>query len=89
MPDCQVLYWRDIPAQVRVYDGRKPLAQQLPPRFQVTIDRVAMEQGLAGTDEYLAHWQWSDKQHRDGEPAALLAQLVQELIEAYDSQQQP
>lgn len=89
MADYQILYWRDIPAQVRVYDGRKPLARELPPRFQVTIDRIAMQQGLAGSDEYLDQWQWSARQQRDGEPAALLDELVQELVDQYDREQQP
>lgn len=88
MADYQVLYWRDIPAQVRVYDGRRPLAQQLPPRFQVTIDRVAMDEGLAGTDDYLAQWQWTEKQQRDGDPSDLLEQLVHELVDQYDQKQQ-
>jgi hypothetical protein len=87
MPDYQILYWRHIPAQVRVFDGRRPLARQLPPRFQVTIDRVAMDQGLAGTDDYLTQWQWTEKQQRDGDPAQMLDTIVQELIDEYDRTQ--
>ncbi len=29
---------------------------QLPERYQLEIDRLAMELGLAGTDEYLNQW---------------------------------
>jgi len=87
MSEYQVLYCRDIPAQVRVFDGRRPLAKELPPRFQVTIDRVAMEQGLAGSDDYLAQWQWTERLQRDGDPSQLLDTIVQELIEEYDRAQ--
>ena len=88
MPDYQVLYWRTIPAQARVFDGRRPLSRQLPPRFQAIIDRVAMAEGFAGTDDYLAQWQWTEKCQRDGDPPQLLDIIVQELIEEYDRTQQ-
>ncbi len=75
----QILYWKDIPAQVRVYEGRRRITQQMPKRFQIEIDRVAMETGLAGTDDYLDQWQWTEKQERPGEPEEILKALVQEL----------
>ena len=87
MSEYQILYWRNIPAQVRVFDGRRPLAKELPSRFQVTIDRVAMEQGLAGSDDYLAQWQWTERRQRDGDPPQLLDTIVEELIEEYDRAQ--
>lgn len=63
----QVLYWRDIPAQVRVYGGRRPLSHQMPDWFQQEIDRVAMRDGLTGTDAYLDEWHWSEKREWAGE----------------------
>lgn len=84
MPQIQILYWRTIPAQVRVFVERRPLTQQLPERFQLHIDRVAMREGLAGTDEYLAQWQWSDKQDCDGDPHEILRQTIDTLIREHD-----
>ncbi len=75
----QILYWKDIPAQVRVYEGRKPISRQMPKRFQVEIDRTAMEMGLAGTDDYLDQWKWTEKRERPGEPDEILDALAQEL----------
>jgi hypothetical protein len=51
----------------------------MPKRFQVEIDRTAMEQGLAGTDDYLDQWKWTEKRERPGEPDEILDALVQEL----------
>ena len=34
MAEYQVLYWRNIPAQVRVYEGKRPLSRELPENFQ-------------------------------------------------------
>lgn len=81
----QILYWKDIPAQVRVYEGRKPISRQMPKRFQVEIDRTAMEMGLAGTDDYLDQWQWTEKRERPGEPDEILDALVQELESEYNA----
>ena len=76
----QVLYWKDIPAQVKVFaQGRRPVSRPLPSYFQEEIDRVAMEEGLAGTDDYLNQWQWSAKQERPGSTEEVLDALVSEL----------
>lgn len=82
----QVLYWKDVPAQVRVFDGRRRVARQMPPEFQEAIDRRAMAEGLAGTDEYLAHWQWSERRERPGDPQTVLDSVIEELERTYDDQ---
>ena len=63
----QVLCWREIPAQVRVYGGKRPVSRQMPEWFQQEIDRTAMIEGLVGTDGYLQEWQWSSKKDWTGE----------------------
>ena len=78
MAEYQVLYWRDIPAQVRVYGGRRPLSRQMPDWFQQEIDRVAMQDGLTGTDAYLDEWHWSEKLEWTGEEKE--AETVAEAI---------
>ena len=54
MTRYQILYWKTVPAQVKVFpESGRPLTRLMPDRFQAEIDRMAMEQGLAGTDDYL------------------------------------
>ena len=79
MAAYQILYWRDIPAQIRAFEGRKPISRQLSDHFQLEIDRVAMEEGLEGSDDYLDQWHWSEKQERPGPAAEVLDALVREL----------
>ena len=50
MIQYQVLYWRDIPVQIKLFAGRRPSSHTLPGRFQLAIDRIAMQEGLVGTD---------------------------------------
>ena len=76
----QVLYWKDIPAQVRVFaEGRRACSRQMPESFQQEIDSRAMREGLSGTDEYLEYWHWSEKRERDLPADELLEAVVREL----------
>jgi len=50
------VYWRDIPSQVIVQQGRKRVKQVLAERFQKAIDRAAMRAGKGGSDLYLEEW---------------------------------
>ena len=79
MATYQILYWREIPAQLRIYEDGRPKSYSLPQKFQVEIDRVAMEEGLAGTDDYLDQWQWSEKLEMEGEGSEVAARLATEL----------
>ena len=85
MATYQILYWKHIPAQVRVFEGKKPISQPMPDRFQTYIDQTAMREGLTGTDEYLDQWQWTQKCERPGNARDVLAALVKELESEYNS----
>lgn len=84
MIQYQVLYWRDIPAQIKLFAGRRPRSHPLPVRFQQAIDRIAMQEGLVGTDDYLEQWHWSAKQERAGTPEDVLQALLRETQEEGD-----
>ena len=45
MPEVTVVYWRDIPAQVIVGNGRRAAKMPMPERFETAIDRCAMRAG--------------------------------------------
>src|SRR5437867_11113055 len=85
MATYQVVYWRDIPAQVKVRSGRTRAAKPLADRFQEAIDDAAMRSGASETDAYLAEWRTSDPTEREGEPDDVAAALVAELEAAYPS----
>ena len=80
MVKYQILYWKHVPAQVKVFEeGKRPISRQMPDRYQVEIDRIAMEEGLAGTDDYLNQWKWTPKQEREGIAEEVAEALIQEL----------
>ena len=60
MAKLQIIYWRDIPAQIIVSAGRKKARRQLNVRFEKAIDRAAIRAKLHGTEDYLEQWRRSD-----------------------------
>jgi hypothetical protein len=76
VPRVQILYWQEIPSVVKAGEVKR----QLPDWFQQEIDRVAMEQGLAGSDAYLEQWEWRDLGERDGSDADVAAAVEAELV---------
>ena len=79
----QVVYWRDIPAQVKTRSGRERGGAALPERFQAAIDAAAMKAGLTGTDDYLNEWRTSAAEEREGELSAVAQAVAAELEALY------
>ena len=80
MVKYQILYWKQLPSQVKVFEeGKRPVSRQMPASFQTEITRTAMELGITGTDEYLDQWQWSPLREREGSAQEVADALVLEL----------
>jgi len=79
MATHQILYWHDIPIQVRSGRRRNRVSMELPQRFQVAIDNAAMAANLTGTDAYLEAFVWSEPKEREGPAEEVVQQVVAEL----------
>lgn len=77
----QVLYWQDIPSQVKAWDDFDEVKVELAPRFAVRIDQVAQSTGATQSDAYLDQWKWSEEEEREGSPEEV-AQAVKDELEA-------
>lgn len=84
MATYRILYWQEVPSQIKVEDASDDVTVQLPDRFQQRIDELAAERGLSGSDDYLAQWQWSDEQDREGTAQEVANALTAELETAAD-----
>ena len=69
MAEITILYWRDIPSQVVVREGRKNAKILLPDRFQQAIDMAAMRNNAHETDAYLEAYSLLEA----GDPGAVQA----------------
>lgn len=76
MTTVQVLFWRDIPSQVRARAGRERVSVALSARFQEAIDAAAMAAGLFGSDDYTNAFFWSDPVEHPGTPAEAAAEVA-------------
>ena len=77
----KVLYWQEVPSQIKAEDARDEVTLEMPARFMERIDRLAAQRGLQGTDDYLAQWRWSEPQEREG-TAEDVAHAVKRELEA-------
>ena len=77
----KILYWQEIPSQIKAEDEREEVTVALPARFMERIDQLAAKRGLQNADDYLAQWQWSDEQQRAGS-APDVAEAVRAELEA-------
>ena len=84
MATYAILYWQEIPSQIKAEDDLDTVTLQLDPRFMERIDRLAVQRGLQGTDEYLAQWRWSDAQEREGTAEDVANAVKRELEAAAD-----
>lgn len=75
----RILYWQEIPSQIRAADDLDEVTLQLDSRFMDRIDQLASQRGLQGTDDYLAQWHWSDERERDGTAEDVARALKHEL----------
>ena len=76
----QILYWQDIPSQIKVWDDFDEIKIELPQKFIARIDSAAQKQGLTQGNDYLAQWKWSDETERDGSVEDV-AELVKKELE--------
>ena len=78
MTTYKVLYWQEIPSQIRAEDDDgNEVSLELSAKFLEHIDATAQKRGFTNADDYLAQWQWSDQQQREGS-----AQEVAESVKA-------
>jgi hypothetical protein len=60
MANLIITWWRDLPSQVSIRQGRREAKRMLSARFQEAIDMAAMRAGASDSDAYLADWRRGD-----------------------------
>jgi hypothetical protein len=79
----QILYWYDIPIQVRAQDDQGRASAALPDRFQVAIDNAAMAAGRTNSDAYMDTFRWGEMQERPGTAQEVAEAVAAELDTEY------
>jgi hypothetical protein len=75
----KILYWQEIPTQIRAEDDEDEVTVELDGRFLQQIDILATKRGLQSADDYLAQWKWSEEAEREGSAREVADALKAEL----------
>lgn len=77
------IFWRDIPSQVTATVAGTKGSWLLEERFQVAIDRAAMNAGLSDADSYVLEWRRVVVPF-EGDPQAGAQAEAERLQQIYD-----
>ena len=84
MATYRILYWQEVPSQIRAEDEQGDVNVALPPKFMARIDALAAARRLEGSDDYLAQWRWSEDQEREGSATDVADAVRRELEQQAD-----
>jgi hypothetical protein len=79
MATYKILYWQEVPTQIKAEDESDDVTVMLDGKFMEHIDRLAAQRGLQAADDYLAQWKWSDEQEREGSAREVAEALKAEI----------
>ena len=81
MTTYKLLYWQEIPTQIKAEDEMDDVTLMLDDRFMKQVDILAAQRGLQSADDYLAQWKWTVEEEREGS-AQEVAEAVKAELEA-------
>ncbi|HEY1499932.1 MAG TPA: virulence factor [Acidobacteriaceae bacterium] len=81
MATYKVLCWQEVPTQIRAEDDDEDVIVMLDGKFMLKVDILAAKRGLQAADDYLAQWEWSEEEEREGS-AREVAEAVRAELEA-------
>ena len=79
MTTFRILYWQEIPTQIKVEDETDDVTVMLDEKFMKQVDILAAKRGLQAADDYLAQWKWSEEEEREGSAQEVAEALKAEL----------
>jgi hypothetical protein len=75
----KILYWQEIPTQIKAEDDADDVTVTLDGKFMQQVDILAARRGLQAADDYLAEWKWSEEAERKGSAREVAEALKAEL----------
>lgn len=86
MARYQILYWEHIPLGVKATDVNGTVRENLPARFQESVEKAASRGGGTGA-AYTQMFKWGKEQEREGAAADVAASIAKELDETWDEEE--
>lgn len=85
MAQLSILYWRDIPSQIVVKQGRANAKVMLSDRFQEAIDMAAMRDKAHDADAYMEGWRKGEPEAVDGDMQTAADSRAAKIEAEYDA----
>ncbi len=79
MTTYKILYWQEIPTQIKAEDEAEDVSVMLDEKFMKQVDILAAKRGLQAADDYLAQWKWTEEAEREGSAREVAEALKAEL----------
>lgn len=79
MATYKILYWQEIPTQIKVEGDLDEVTVMLDGKFMAQVDILAAKRGFQAADDYLAQWRWSEQAEREGSASEVAEALKAEL----------
>jgi hypothetical protein len=79
MATYKILYWQEIPTQIKAEDDTEDVTVMLDDKFMQQVDIFAAKRGLQAADDYLAQWKWTEEEEREGSAHEVAEALKAEL----------
>lgn len=86
MAELVIMYWRDIPVQVIVKEGRRTARRHLGERFENAVDMAALKANLKDSDAYLEEWRRGEPQPCGDDLEAEAQAAQNRLMAAYSDE---
>jgi len=80
----QILYWQDIPSQIKVWDDFDEVKVELSNKFMIMIDQKAKEKKLTDAEDYLNQWKWSDEMEIEGDVEDVAEKIKNDLENKFE-----
>jgi hypothetical protein len=79
MTTYKILYWQEIPTQIKAEDDMDDVTVMLDDKFMKQVDILAAKRDLQSADDYLAQWKWTEEEEREGTAQDVADALKAEL----------
>lgn len=79
MANYQILYWQEIPSQIKIVHGIEEHIVPLDPRFMEWIDEAAAQRGCEDEEAYLEGWHWGEPTEKEGSVEEIAECVKKEL----------
>lgn len=79
MTTYKILYWQEIPIQIKAEDQAEDVTVALDDKFMQQVDILAAKRELLASDDYLAQWKWTEQEEREGSAREVAESLKAEL----------